>query len=247
MTAGTFIWRDSLYHRMDPRAKILFSVLLSASTLVVSSVSVLFLLGLFSVLLSLLSVGMTETGHNVRRIAMLLGFIILFIPIYERNHEALISIGSFKLLTAEGLEFGLRIALRFLTISMIFSLLLETERMEYVISALLWFRLPYGAALTLSIALTFVPELMARYYEIKDAMSLRINDQTGRQGMFPVLVSVMVSAIRQIPETASALEEKGYRKAPHTQYRLLCMSFGVFTQICFSVIIPVIIMIALGG
>ena len=247
MTRGTFIWRDSFWHRTDPRAKILFSVLLSISTLMMDSVLPLVGTGLFTVILSFLSVGCGETRMNVKRILPLFLCILLFMPIYERQHDALVSIGTFKLITREGMEFSLRTAMKFLSISMIFSLLLETERMEYIISALLWFRLPYGAALTLSVALTFVPELMGRYYEIKDAMSLRITDQNTRQGMFPVLVSVIVSAVRQIPETASALEEKGLRKGKHTQYRVLSMTPLIFPEIVLSVIIPVTLMIVFGG
>lgn len=243
MRVGTYIYSKSIIHKMDARAKIIFCILFSAAAVVIKDVWTLFYMFLLSLMLSLIAVGIKETVRNYKRLLPLLLCIVLFMPLQERGGEALFMVYSFKLVTVEGFLRALSVALKFISISIAFSLLLETERQEILISALRSFGLPYGAALTLSMSLSFIPMLIARFDEIRASMSLRINDEN-REGFLAVLVAVVVSAVKQIPETAASLEERGYsNNGVRTSYRHLGWSFSVFTQILIAAIIPAIFFI----
>lgn len=237
MTVGTYIHADSFIHRMDARAKVLFCLLFSVSAVVAKDIGILFAMFLLTLFSSLAAVGMKETWRNYKRLLPLLLCIVLFLPLQERGGKALLTLFSFKLVTVEGLFKALAVALKFMSISMVFSLLLETERQETLILALRSFGLPYGASLTLSMSLSFIPMLSARLDEIRASMSLRMNDGN-REGFLAVLVAVVVSAVKQIPETAAALEERGFSNGRRTSYRNLGWSFCIFTQILIAAIIP---------
>ena len=237
MRVGTYIYSKSIIHKMDARAKIIFCILFSVAAVAIKDVWTLFCMFLFSLIASLIAVGIKETVRNYKRLLPLLLCIVLFMPLQERGGEALLMVHSFKLVTFEGFFKALSVALKFMSISIAFSLLLETERQEMLISALRSFGLPYGAALTLSMSLSFIPMLIARFDEIRASMSLRINDERG-EGFLAVLVAVVVSAVKQIPETAASLEERGFSNSRRTSYRQMEWSFGIFTQILIAAIIP---------
>lgn len=242
MTMGTYIHADSIIHRMDARAKVLFCLLFSASAVAVKDMRILLAMFLLSFVASVLAVRIKETWRNYRRLFPLLFCIVLFMPLQARDGTALLTLSSFKLVTVEGFYKALSVALKFMSISISFSLLLETERQETLILALRSFGLPYGASLTLSMSLSFIPMLSSRLDEIRASMSLRMNDES-REGLLAVLVAVVVSAVKQIPETAAALEERGFSNGRRTSYRNLGWSFGIFTQILIAAIIPAIFFI----
>ncbi len=238
MSFSSYIYRKSFYHRLDPRAKLIFTLLITLAILMESSVLKAFCYAFLAILLSISAVGVKESFLNFRRISLLVLFIIIFSPLQQRSGKALVSIGSFMLLSMDGALSSSLILFKFITISYIFSLLLETERLENIIAALRYFRLPYSVSLTVSMTLSFIPTLANRYAEIRDAISLRIGDQKRKESLLAVLTSLIVSAIKLIPETASVLEERGFSGKCETCYRSLEMNGLIFTEMVLSVIIP---------
>ena len=244
MTKGLYIYSKTLYHKADARGKILFSILYSLAVLLTSSIPYAYSLLAVTVCLSLYAVGWRETLEDFRRVMLIVICIFLCMPLQSRSGDPLITIGSFKLVTTEGFHKALLINAKFLTISYVFSLLLETTRLEVIILALRAFRLPYSAALTLTLSLSLIPTLSDAYLEIKDSMSLRINEERKRESLLAVVVAVIVRSIKTIPETASTLEERGYgRNIKRTSYRKLENSPRRYTEIAFSIIIPLALII----
>lgn len=239
MKMGTYVFGRSFYHALDARAKLIFTLMFSIALIQSPSLCPAFSMMALSILLSLVSVGIKESFLNFRRIALLVAFIILFSPLQKRDGEPLLEIGSFLLLSKQGALSSALILFKFIGISFIFSLLLETERIEEVIAALRYFRVPYSISLTISMTLSFIPALINRYSEIREAVSLRLNDEGKKEGMMAILVSLIVSAIKLVPESASALEERGFTGRAVNGYRRLSMSPLIFTEIILSVIIPI--------
>lgn len=242
MKMGSYIYRKSFYHAFDSRAKLLFSLLFSIALIVSASIYHALAMAAIMVLISFLSLGMRETLMNFKRILLLIIFIILFSPLSMRTGRPLVTLHSFTLITYEGAFSSLMVLLKFIGISFTFSLLLETERMEDLIRALRYFKVPYGVSITISMTLSLIPALIYRYSEIREAMALR--GIKGRKGaMMAPLSSLIVSAVKMIPDSASMLEERGFTSKEVPSYKKLDMNAFIFTQIAISVIIPVIFII----
>ena len=170
--------------------------------------------------------------------------------ITDRNGTVLLAAGSFTVLTKEALDNFLLIAGRFINISLLFSLLVQTSRSEEILLALEWFRLPPSAAMVLSIASRFIPELAATFHQIRESQSLRLPspDEEGQRrrpfaSILPSLVSAVVSALRSIPLTAGAIDLRGYgRKEKRTHYKILELrGKTLFTHFAVSLSIALII------
>ncbi len=240
MTHSAYIYFDSFYHRRDPRAKIIFSLLFSIGIITSKSVEKTVLMALSAVILSLFSVRIKETLLNARRISVLLILIILFSPLQKREANALISIGPFMLLSQEGAVSTLMILSRFIGISFIYALLVETERTQRLVCALRSFFLPYSICLTISMTLNLIPSLSYRYREIRDSLSLRLKEGKRRESLMPILSALTLSALKSIPSSASMLEERGFSGKSVEAYRRLDKSARTFTEILLSAIIPLI-------
>ncbi len=239
MRMGTYIYGESFYHRVDARAKIIFTLLFTIALVSSTSLPSSFVMMGMTLIISLAALKARETLVNLRRIALLMFFIIISTPLQQRSGTPLVSMGSFMLISREGMASSLQILSKFIGVSFIFSLLLETERIEDIVRALRCFRIPYSASLTISMTLSMIPALMYRYSEIRDAIDLR-SDGKGRHGtLMPSLVSLIVSALKMIPQNASLLEERGFTGKEVPSYKELPMNGFIFTQMLLSVIIPV--------
>ena len=210
MNVSSYVYGTSFYHRFDVRPKLIATLAFSIIAFIVSSHAGLLLVFLIPVLIMLLSVGRKETWHCYSRLLPLFVLIILFAPLQERSGEVLFSAGGFVLATREGVESVLRIIARLGGISGALMLLLLTERNEMIIKGLRAFHMPYNAALAASMILRFIPYLGELFAEIRDSMSLRLEE--GRRGypILPSITALVVASIRMIPETASSLEERGF-------------------------------------
>ncbi len=244
MQINTYIYGTSLYHKMDIRAKLVFTILISISLFFVNSFYALFPIAFFFVCLSLYSVGLKETLNGFLRLLPVLLFLFLLSPLQSRNSDNAIYIKSFKLVTYDGLRLALRVALRFISVSYAFMLLIETERSERIVIALEWFRLPYNVALTLLLVLRYIPYLGSLYEDIRLSMSLRLKEGKRGYPIMPTITALTVLAIKMIPNTASALEERGFGLKGRKADEKLSFSPSVFTQIVISFILPIIFIFA---
>lgn len=246
MQINTYIYGTSLYHRMDIRAKLLFTILISISSFFLNSWQALIALDIFFLLLSFYSVGINETLKGFRRLLPILIFLLLFSPLQNRNGSDGIFINGFKLVTFDGLWTIVRVGARFIMISYAFMLLIETERSEMIISALEWFQLPYNVALMLSLILRYIPYLGSLYEDIRLSMALRLKEGKRGYPIMPTITALTVAAIKMIPNTASALEERGFGLEGRKPIKKLANSFSSFTQILLSLILPIILILFLS-
>ncbi len=240
MTVSSYIERSSLYHKTDTRAKILFTLSLSITCFFISKLYALGILVSFILALSLLSVGIRETLENLKRIAFILFFLILFSPLQKREGSPLVVGWGFTFLTEEGLYVTLKASFRFIIISFAFMLLLQTEKNEMIIRALKDFGLSMNMALVFSLTLRYIPFLSNLYYEIKDSLSLRLKEGKRGYPVLPIITALSISSVAMIPKTAAALEERGYGRKCRTERSKSEINPRVFTEILLSVTLPVI-------
>lgn len=240
MQINSYIYGTSLYHRLDIRAKIIFTLLISVAAFFISAWYALLSLAVFFILLSLLSIGIKETWRGFLRLLPILIFLIVLSPLQDRSGIDGIFIKGVKLVTYDGLWTVFRVGMRFIAISYAFMLLVETERSEDMIYALMWFRLPYNAALMFSLTLRYIPYFGSLYEDIRLSMSLR--QKEGKRGypIMPTITALTVAAIKMIPNTASALEERGFgRDTRRDINKVAPITPFIFTQIAICVILPI--------
>lgn len=255
MTTNTFIAGDSFLYRFDPRAKLLLMVLLCVWFFLPVS-----LLGLWIVVLAILLIGIRSVGikHVLKTfmtiLAMLL-FMVLFIPFNARSGVPLWKIGSFVVVTKEGLLQTLRLMSRFMGITYICTLMLQTTPMGKVMLALRWYRLPYKASLVVTLAFRFIPFIADSFNQIRDSHKLRnpnIEDPKAKKSyrarlsdLVPTLTSALVVALRSIPHLAMSLEHRGFGlEGKRTSYHVLETTWRLFTDLFISTMIPLFLWFA---
>jgi energy-coupling factor transport system permease protein len=221
--AESFIPGRGVLYRLDPRPKL---VLLILFIVIFFSESNLYLqAGFIGVLL--ISIGTNPGPSHIltpfRLIWPILLLTAVLTPPFNTTGEVLIAAGGRTILTDSGALAAARMILRFSGITSAFFLFFSTTQNNSLILALRSFGLPFGAALTVTIALRYIPDMFRVYNSITDAHKLRTAG-TGssrkkkgfRQrlsGLVPVLVSVLIQAVKGIPALSMALEVKGFGRA----------------------------------
>lgn len=252
MTTNTYIAGKGWLYRFDPRAKILLMILMCIWFFLPVS-----LLHLALVVALVVLVGSSNTGwHYAWRtfcsISPMLLFMVLFMPFNVRDGVPLVSIGSFTVITKEGLEQALRLMSRFIGITYVCTLLFATTVMHEVMLALRWYHLPYKASLVVTLAFTYIPFIADSFSQISESHRLREaeDEQKKKVGqrlkdLVPTLTSALVVALRSIPNLAMSLEMRGLgRQERRTSYLSLDAYHHVYTHFFLSCIIPVVFWLA---
>lgn len=238
MNVSSYIYGTSFYHKFDVRPKLISTLLFSVIAFIMSSWTGFALIFLMPLVIMVLSVGAKETWRCYSRLIPIFILLILFIPLQKRSGLPILSVGGFVVMTEEGLWIIMRIIARLGGISGALMLLLLTERNEDIIKGLRAFRMPYNAALTVSIILRFIPYLGSLFTEIRDSMSLRLEEGKHGYPILPSITALAVAAIKMIPDTAASLEERGFGRRNQRKSIKLPYPEGYLTQWLIGVIIP---------
>ena len=244
MNISTYISGRGWLYRLDPRAKILLMLLLCVFFFLPISLA-----GLLITVALIVVVGWHNTGkRNVwavfRSILPMLIFMVIFSPFSGRGGTPLVQIRSFTLLTKEGALQTLRLAGRFIGITYVCTLLFATTVMGEVILALRFWRLPYKAALVITLSFTYIPFIAESFDRISESHRLRQAGSEERKNyiqrlkdLMPTLTSVLVVALRSIPNLAMSLEMRGLgRDEKRTSYHSLDSYTRLFTDLLISII-----------
>lgn len=240
METSLYLSKVSIYSKVDVRAKLLYSVFSSLAVFLTHSLISLTLYLVFIICLSLIATGFKETCKTFSRILFIVIFLILFSPLSERGGESLLKINGFLIITKESATKLYKVLIRFIYVSFIFTLLLETEREERIVKGLRFFGLPFSFSMVILLILRYIPYLSFKYQEIKESMSLR--EHEGKRGypILPTITALTVSSILMIPKSASSLDERGFLLEHRTEYEPLNFSLTIFTEISLAFIIPLI-------
>lgn len=218
---------------LDPRAKLVFALVVSLVAVVIPRLDALAGLGVV-----LVAVVLFGHGLSVRTWLGLLAPFKVLVPIILVLNTFFYADGSvlwavdgvpFRL-TVGGLEASLVIASRLLVIAAVavwFSATTDAEAFEV---ALVRLGVPQGFAFLLSLTVRLVPEIEARYRAVDEAQRARgLRVEGGpiarARARLPVLVPFFVSIVRFGYELGDALEVRGFGKVEHRTYQL-ALSFG---------------------
>ncbi|MGN0906654.1 MAG: energy-coupling factor transporter transmembrane component T family protein, partial [Bullifex sp.] len=234
-------------------AKIIFTVLMCICVFLKMPLYVQYALTLAVTVLSVVSVGMKITLRTLRLMLPVIIFMIIFMPLQERSGSPIVTLGEFTLITREGLLTVQVLLNRFITISVLCTLLIQTASSRDILLALRFFRLPYSASLVLSLALRFIPSFASTFSRIRDSQRLRLpnpdEDSKGGRGyikLMPTFTSALVVALKSISTTAAFLDLRGYgRNVKRSDFHVLPFGVKQFTHLALSVILPLLFLITL--
>ena len=225
ITLGQYIPGNSPLHRMDPRAKILLTVLLITAVFLAGSFisyGILFLFVAGAAYLSKVNLKFIVKGVKPIFYIILLTF---FINLFFNGGQTVLIKWGFLTITKEGLLSATFMALRLILLvfstqllTLTTSPIALTDGLERLLKPLAKIGFPaHELAMMMSIALRFIPTLMEETDKIMKAQMARGADfESGNllnraKAMLPLLVPLFVSAFRRADELALAMEARCYR------------------------------------
>lgn len=233
---GRYIQGDSVIHRMDPRTKLIASLIFIIIVFLANNVWGYLLLTLFTFFIVYLSgIPISFFLRGIRPMLFIILFTVIFQILFTFGGEVYFQWGPISI-TELGLLNGFYIFMRLVLIIMMSTMLtlttspLElTDGIEHLLRPLKRFGFPaHEIALMLSIALRYVPTLMDEAQKIMNAQRARgVDFDEGNflqkiRSLIPILVPLFVSAFNRADEMAIAMEARGYRGGEgRTQYRQL--------------------------
>ena len=225
ITLGQYFPGNSFVHKLDPRTKLLATLLFIVAIFFANSpisYGILCAFTLFVILMSKLPFGMVL--KSVKPIWIIL-VLTLCIHAFTTPGDTILYRYSFITVTQEGLTMGIKMCLR-LVLLLLFSSILTlttspivlTDGIECLLRPFKCIGVPaHELAMMMTIALRFIPTLLEETDRIMKAQTARGADfESGNllermKNMLPLLVPLFISAFRRADELAIAMEARCYR------------------------------------
>ena len=224
ITIGQYYPAKSLLHRLDPRVKLVSTLLYLISLFLFKSISGYLVATIFLVsIIRLSKVPLSYIVKGLKPIVMLLMITVLFNLFLTREGEVLVHVWIFTV-TDGGLRTAVFMAIRLIYLIIGSSLMTFTttpneltDGLEDLLKPLSKLRVPvHEVAMMMSIALRFIPILLEETDKIMKAQIARGADlESGNmiqraRNMIPILVPLFVSAFRRANDLAMAMEARCY-------------------------------------
>ena len=245
---GRYVNHNTFIDRMDPRNKIFCLVALMVAIFIsYKTWEITFVIGgsLAVFIMALLLIARVRI-IDVFKSLKVLWFLVLLLMIINvltpplNSVNVAFSIGS-KPIYWEAIFQSLKIILRLVLMIMLTMLLTATTKPLDLTYALEWYMAPlkvikfpvHEIAMTISIALRFIPTLLDETDRIMKAQSSRgVDFKHGKlssrlKAIVSLIIPLFISSFQRSEELADSMEARGYDpKAKRTRYRVLRFSLG---------------------
>ncbi len=234
ITLGQYYQTDSILHRLDPRVKIVGTILYIIMLFISNSIwGYLLAVAFLAACITMSKVPVKFIVKGMRAIIMLLMITVIF-NMFLTPGEVIWSYGIVKI-TREGLTIAITMAIR-LSLLVVGSSIMTltttpnelTDALENLMNPLKKLHVPvHEIAMMMSIALRFIPILMEETDKIMKAQMARGADfESGKlieraKSLVPLLVPLFVSAFRRANDLAMAMEARCYRGGERTRMKPL--------------------------
>lgn len=225
---GQYFHGNSVIHQLDPRTKIISTILFISSIFLAENYQAYSVVAAFVVMI--IGLAGIPTIMILRSLKPLWLIIMLtfLIHIFTTPGTVLYILGPLTV-TQEGLRQGLLMSLRLVFLIVVSSLLTFTtspvaltDGIERLLKPFKKIGLPaHELAMMMTIALRFIPTLLEETDRIMKAQMARGADFTSgnivrrAKNMIPLLVPLFISAFRRADELATAMEARCYRGGDH--------------------------------
>ena len=225
ITIGQYYPVKSILHRLDPRVKLVSTLLYLVSLFLFKSIPGYIVATLFlAVVIRLSKVPFSYIVKGLKPVIMLLMITVIFNLFLTRDGEVLFHAWIFTI-TEGGLQTAVYMAVRLIYLIIGSSLMTFTttpneltDGIEKLLHPLNKIHVPvHEVAMIMSIALRFIPILLEETDKIMKAQIARGADlENGNiiqraKNMIPILVPLFVSAFRRANDLAMAMEARCYR------------------------------------
>ena len=256
ITLGRYAPYNSFIHRMDPRNKIVCLILLMVAIFFqytnpdkTTNWIMTFVMGgallVFTIILLFVShVSLRQIFGSLKSLWFVVIFLLIINAIIPPKGATMIafSIKDFNVYW-EAIFQSLKIILRLVLMLSLTMILTATTKPLDLTYALEWFMTPlklvrfpaHEIAMTISIALRFIPTLLDETERIMKAQESRgVDFKHGKissrfKAIISLIVPLFISAFQRSEELADAMEARGYDpRAKRTRYRKLRFHFGDF-------------------
>ena len=225
ISLGQYIPGHSIIHRMDPRLKLVLTLVYIIMLFIAKGpIAYALVLAALSLTILLSRIGLRFVLRSIKPLL----FIILFTAILNMFYVEgrVIWSWGFLRLTAEGIETAIYMALRiamliagtFVLLNYTTSPIMLTDGIEQLFSPLKKLHVPvHELAMMMTIALRFIPTLIEETDKIISAQKARGADfESGNiisraKALVPILVPLFISAFRRADDLAIAMECRCYR------------------------------------
>lgn len=261
ITLGQFFPGYSVIHKLDPRTKIIISILFIITVFLANNPFTLLFLSFLTfmmIILSRISVGVILKA--VKPLVFILIF-TAFLNVFLTHGEGdpLVSLGRIKIYE-EGIVRAIFMFVRVLIFILSSTVLLTyttspislTDAIESLLTPLKKIKVPVHAfAMMMSIALRFIPILVEETEKIMNAQKSRGADFSSgglikrAKALIPIIIPLLVSAFNRADELATAMECRCYRgdknrtKLVKLEYR----SMDIIWIIAFILIFVLVILL----
>ena len=224
ITIGQMYPANSIVHRLDPRFKIVFTIIFVVMLFMSGSLALVFNVAfvIFSYLISKIPLKMLL--KTVKPIIPVVIFMTAFNLFFYSGETLLTPEGFFIKIYLEGIYMALFMSVRILCIIAGTSVLTYTtssieltDAIESLLSPLKIVKFPvHELAMMMTIALRFIPTLIEETQKIMSAQKARGADfESGNlisrvKALMPILIPLFVSAIKRANELATAMESRCY-------------------------------------
>ncbi len=224
MTLGQYYPGDSFLHRMDPRAKILCTMIFIVAIFLAHSLWAYLLVAAFTLgAIAISGVPVKMVWKAIKPLWVILVFTMLIHILTTPGTE--IFSWKFIHISEEGVRNGVIMTLRLVFLIAFSSLLtyttspiVLTDGIEALLMPFRRFGVPaHELAMMMTIALRFIPTLLEETDRIMKAQSSRGADFVNgnlwqrAKNMIPLLVPLFISAFRRADDLATAMEARCYR------------------------------------
>lgn len=233
---GRYVPGDSFIHKLDPRDKLISTILIIIISFLANSLLSALILGVLCLLALLMSeIRIVFFFRGIRFFLIMIVLTALLQLAFANSGEELFSIGPIKI-TDLGIKialltfFRLSIAIIIATLfTLTTSMIQISDAIGYLIRPLKVFKLPVDdIVLTLSIALRFIPTMIQEISTISDAQKARGSSLNSRsvtkkiKAIIPILLPLFIASVKRAEDLATAMIMRGYTDGKNrTKFRIM--------------------------
>ncbi len=252
ITFGQYFVTDSLVHRLDPRAKLLLLIFLIVLIFISGNfVSLALVTGLSLMIMLLSGIPVRFYFKNIKIIIPIVIFTAILNMFYTKTGTALLPDEWFFQIYSGGLIRAGFMAVRVILLILVSSVLTYTttpndltDAIERLLKPLKFIGLGevvHTMSMMMTIALRFIPTLIEETDKIMNAQKARGADlESGGivkkvKALLPILIPLLISAVRRAYELAEAMECRCYNGGKGRK-RMKQLRFGVSDVVSFVVV-----------
>ena len=253
ITLGRYIPYDTIIHKLDPRTKIITMILLLVCVfLPIGYIGFAALLLLVFILLKVAKVKISSIYKSLKPMWFMMVFILVINMFLIQEGDVLFVLFNRPFYTKAFTQ-TLMIIIRLVLMISVTTVLTATTKpldltygLEFFMTPLKVIKFPaHEIAMTISIALRFIPTILEETQKIIKAQASRgVDLQEGKlkekiSAIISLIIPLFISAFQRSEELANAMEARGYNPSgKRTRYRTLKFS----SKDIFSLLISILIL-----